>query len=258
MLGISLEESIYFDMYKWGLGQIPLEEIESECRMVGKLIRQKDYDNYYRGYYKSHKRDPKNILKIGTQVQDNDKLLVNLNEWPENPLDFEIEQRWVPCSSQNKPLIQWGSGCLERADAEAYPRSVYLAENLRDTHYVVIDCDGDHNDSELDFETVFFLYQFTSMTDTREKPKLIQEYEGYEPTRCTLPASFHLTFRTDRLIPTIHCPWAHIDILGNQRNQLRYLKNKVWNGLEPAELTKEIWCELTDYVLKRRGDKSWA
>ena len=255
MISVNPNESIYFDMYRWGLRQIPIGDIEAACARVGKDIRQKDYENYYRGYNKSAIRDPKFLLKIGTPNYSVpvEKLNHSLSSLPDNPLiDNPVQARWVPCSESNKPLIKWSQGCLMRDDALAYRNQVYLAENLRNSEYIVIDCDADHDPTHLDLQTMFFLWQYSDITHCLTKNKLVKEYDGYELSKCEIPASFHLTFKTSKLLPTIHCPWAHIDILGNQGNQLRYLKTKSWNGREPAELTENIWDEIRHYVKRRR------
>ena len=52
----------------------------------------------------------------------------------------------------------------------------------------------------------------------------------------------------------MHFPEAHIDIVGNRRNSLRYMKDKRWNGLQPIEMTDEIWHELQEFVKNRKQD----
>ena len=46
-------ESIYFWMYEQGLKHVDLGDIESAVKAAGKIIRQKDYQNYWNGYYNS-------------------------------------------------------------------------------------------------------------------------------------------------------------------------------------------------------------
>ena len=53
----------------------------------------------------------------------------------------------------------------------------------------------------------------------------------------------------------MHFPKAHIDIIGNQVNSLRYLKTKSWNGMVPMRMTAKIWNEITDYI-KIRNERS--
>jgi hypothetical protein len=126
-----------------------------------------------------------------------------------------------------------------------------MAENMIGQRRIVIDCDGDHTDT-LDMETIAFLWRYSSITHTLCKPRKIKEYPGYENTGLDIPASFHLTFSVDRVIPTMHFPYAGIDIVGNRRNSLRYFKNKEWNGRQPAELTADIWQDLQAYIKHRK------
>lgn len=248
--------SIYIWMYKQGLKQVDLCEIESACRMAGKEIRSKDYDNYWNGYHKSvlyHGPARDDFLLIKEHISpsasegyfERDYLTYESN--PFYGTQPDIQNRWVPCSKENKPLIKWGDGCMEMADAVAYRNQVYLAENLKGTRFIVIDCDGDHDDP-WDYETIMFLNRYKSTTHCIEKPTAI----GWE----TSP-SFHLTFETSLIIPTMHFPWAHIDIAGNRKNQLRYWKNKQWNGLPPAFMTSEIWNDIRKYI-KYRKEKADA
>ena len=69
-----------------------------------------------------------------------------------------------------------------------------------------------------------------------------------------MPASFHLTFAVDRVIPTMHFSKAHMDIVGNKENSLRYLKNKIWNGIEPLPMNEAIWDDIKSYVERRNND----
>ncbi len=137
---------------------------------------------------------------------------------------------------------------MSRADAQAYFGSVYLGENMKDLHHIVIDCDGDHNGLHL--ETIKFLYKYREMTHCLSKPKQLWEYGEELPQDADpwMTASFHLTFMTDRWIPTMHFPKAHIDIVGNHNNSLRYWKNKTWNHRAPLQLTEEIWNDIRQFV----------
>ena len=249
--------SIYFWMYSQGLRQIPIEDIEMACLSMRKEIREKDYDNYWRGYYKSELYLTDNwnsIFRFHHWLDSNSSTVFldnSYSKYPEHPYGTNVQDRWVPCNKDNKPMIKWGNGCLDLMDARCYPGQVYLAENMLGCNRIVIDCDGDHDDI-LDLETIAFLWRFASMTHTLCKPKRIEEYEGYESTGLEIPASFHLTFEVDRVIPTMHFPYAHVDIIGNRRNSLRYLKNKEWNGLLPAKMTEEVWKELQGYIGSRK------
>ena len=237
------EDSLYHWMYIQGLKHVKLELIEREVAAAGRHLRSKDIQNYWNGWYNNtlyNDNDPWNLKSPKDKsVKITDTM--SFAELESNPLFGypEIENRFVPCNAMNKPMIKWGSGCMTETDALYYPGAVYMAENLKGTNYIVIDCDGDHGD-ELDAETITFLGKWLESTHAMIKPG-------------DIPVSFHLTFVTDKLIPTRHFPESHIDVLGNKNNQLRYMKNKVWNGLEPMVLTGDIWNEVMEYVKKRRN-----
>ena len=252
-ISVDPNASVYFDMYRWGLKRVDLSKIEDACKTVGKFLRKKDVENYWRGYYKSAPESERNIFKLSGR-EHVDKLDMPLDSWSIHPYinQPEIEDRWVPCNRDNKPMVRWGQETMSLSDAEAWPGGTYVAENLRYTRFIVIDCDGDHDENRLDFETVGHLWKYQEMTHTMVKPKFVWEYPGYEDTRLEVPASFHLTFVTDRVIPTIHVPEAHVDILGNQNNQLRYLKRKLWNHRYPMMLTEEIWDDIRTYCKQRK------
>lgn len=92
----------------------------------------------------------------------------------------------------------------------------HVAENLKHTNRVVIDCDSSET---------FKLFEH--LIDTTEC------YIGSD--RDTL----HLVFTTDKLIPTKHR--SNIDLLGNATNSLRNIKpNKTSNGLQATPLTQDI------------------
>lgn len=248
--------SIYLWMYNQGLKQVAIEDIEAACAMSGVNIREKDYDNYWRGYYKHefYKSDNwERIFRFHKWMdQPSSKLFktTSYSEFPTHPFGFDVKDRWVPCNAANKPLIKWGQGCMSAIDARSYPNQVYLAENMLGRDKIIVDCDGDH-DTQLDLELIMFLQKYLDKTHALMKPKAVCEYEGYEDTGITVPASFHLMFVVDRVIPTMHFPSAHMDIIGNRRNSLRYMKNKVWNGVQPIKMTEEIWHELQEFVKHR-------
>ena len=238
-------DSIYFWMYTQGLKHVPFEEIETACAMAGKEIRAKDRENYWNGFYRSDlygkaesnvfelHRNPGNSQSVSQSFFD-----LPYSDYPQHPyLELpEISNRWVPCSKENKPLVKWGNGCMSLADAKAYRSQVYLAENLKGCKIIVIDCDGDHGDG-VDNETVNFLNQWFYHTHCIYKDNRL---------------SFHLTFAVDKVIPTMHFPYAHIDVVGNRANSLRYFKNKKWNGLQPMPMTDGIWEQLKGYIRYRK------
>lgn len=252
--------SIYFWMYEQGLKHVDIHEVELAVAAAGKEVRPKDRVNYWNGFHKSdlyHGPAAEDVFMLSRTMREKaasasfDEL--DLWQYPPHPYIGlpEVQNRWVPCSESNKPMVKWSKGCMTMADAVAYPGQKYLAENLKGCQFIVIDCDGDH-DAELDMETIMFLYRWANDTHCLVKPKLVNQYEGYENTGCTIPASFHLTFATDKLIPTMHFPYANIDIVGNRRNSLRYWKNKSWNGITPVEMSGARWAELQAYVKYRK------
>ena len=249
------EGSIYFWMYEQGLKHADLSEIKFRVLQAGKQVRDKDLENYWNGYFRSDlysgagKEDIFMLTKRARIVGSvsNEFFDTEYENYPSHPYCSypEIQNRWVPCSKDNKPMIKWGNGCMALADAVAYKDQVYLAENLKGTRFIVIDCDGNHDG--LDLETMYFLNRWRQDTHCIVKPEY---YDG-------VPMSFHLTFRTENIVPTMHFPYAHIDIIGNRRNSLRYWKNKEWNHAEPIEMDDQRWTELQNY-LKYRKEKANA
>jgi len=240
-------DSIYFWMYEQGLKHVDIKEIECQCALAGKDIRKKDYENYWNGFHKSdlyHGAGKEDIFMLTKRSRpsfswkngyfDKDWDMYTAHPYIPYP---EIQNRWVPCSKDNKPLIKWSQGCMTMADAVAYKDQVYLAENMKGTKMIVIDCDGDHGD-QLDQETIMFLSRYTDKTHCIKRPGDL--------------ISFHLTFISWRIIPTMHFPYAHIDIVGNQRNSLRYWKNKEWNGIPPTHMTSDIWRDIQRYIAYRK------
>lgn len=244
-------DSIYFWMYEQGLKHTDLHRIELSCLQAGKPIRPKDYENYWNGYHRSDLylgpgKEDIFMLKRAREHVSESKSFESLGyfEYPVHPYAGmpEVSNRWVPCSNDNKPMIKWSQGCMTMSDCVAYPGQKYLAENLKGTQMIVIDCDGNHGDP-WDYETIEFLSKFQYKTHCIWKPT---------PIEWEISPSFHLAFHVDRIIPTMHFPYAHIDIVGNRRNSLRYWKDKKWNSMQPASMTPEIWDELRDYIKYRR------
>lgn len=235
--------SIYLWMYTMGLKHVNIDELEAELVRAGRPVRQKDLSNYWRGWYNSDLYHGEKVSPFSRPIGSPSKnyFEMGLQEYPENPYIGlpEIAERWVPCKD-GKPLIKWSNGCMDKATAIAWPGCNCLAENTRGTQQIIIDCDGDHDPNSIDWETIEFLSKYKGWTHTLEKPS--------DDGKCK---SFHLTFTTDRMIPTMHFPDAHIDIIGNQRNSLRYIKNKQWNGLDPMLMTDMIWDQLKAYIERR-------
>ena len=245
--------SIYFWMFSQGLKHTDLDSILAACAHAGKYVREKDINNYWNGYYRSAINSKPSILSFSKVSSSRSFYELSYSDYPIHPWLGKPDpvNRFAPCSMSNRPLVKWTSQCMSEEDARAYASlegSTYIGENLYGTKFIVIDCDGDHED-KLDIETIDFLWNLSD-TQCLAKPKGINEYAGYE-TWNDNPASFHLTFRVDKLIPTCHFPKAHIDILGNQKNCLRFLKNKVSNGKEPKDMDDATWNKLKNYIRKR-------
>ena len=243
--------SIYFWMYSQGLRLVDHDELMLALLHAGRKIRLKDEENYWNGVhnarlYRRHDVEDAFMLHRRKEVPR------RLEDFPANPLaGQEIANRYVPCSMENRPLIRWGEGCMRKEDAEAQSKAVWLAENVKGCGFVILDVDGDH-DARLDRETIDAFWHFSRVTECWRKPRAIMEYPGYGRTMLASPASFHLKFATDRLVPTMHFPEAHLDLIGNAGNSLRYFKDKECNGMPPHELTPDIWEEIMAYVAKRK------
>lgn len=249
-------------MFRQGLRHRPLEKVLAECELGGHQVRRKDLQNYMNGWYRHElyfgddcmvDRSANMIDRTGRSTA------MRYGSYPEHPyLDMpEIEQRWVPCSRENKPMIKWSNGCMSLSSAKAFNGCRYLAENLRGTRLMVIDVDGDHGD-ELDLDALRFFDKWRGVTCCHEKPSIVFDWYaenadgwcGDLHTAC-LPTSYHLTFEVDRVIPTMHFPAAHVDIVGNMRNSLRYFKNKTYNGLPPMRMDESTWDEIMDHIDRR-------
>lgn len=246
--------SIYFWMFTQGLKQVDLDSILAACSLAGKDVRSKDIENYWNGWYRSSLHGTRDILKFPRQASSptKDFYTKSYDDYPIHPFlgKPEIQKRYVPCSNKCRPLIKWSDGCLTFDEAKDFAGSQYVAENLYGTKFIVIDIDGDH-DKQLDLETIDFGWQFFHLTESYFKIKLVQQYDGYEDTGIGKPASFHLTFKVDRLIPTMHFHKAHIDILGNEKNTLRNFKTKYWNRHEPMDMTSDTWEVIKSYIRRR-------
>lgn len=248
-------ESIYLWMYRQGLKQKPLDEVIMDLVLNGHDIRAKDVRNYWNGWYRHHLYQgesrsviaPEQILRPGP---------LRYSDYPRHPFlgKPEFLNCFVPCSSENKPLIKWSKGTMSLADAKAWPGCEYLAENMKGAQRIVIDIDGDHGNL-LDMDVLGFFDRFRDMTCCHEKPDIVFDwYEQRGEEWCgglheaMLPTSYHLTFGVDRVVPTMHFPKAHVDIIGNRTNSLRYFKNKRYNGLPPLMMDDDIWDEIMTYI----------
>lgn len=244
--------SIYIWMYRQGIHGIPFEQVAQALGERGVHIREKDVENYWNGWHRYQTYQEHSPWQVRWSALGSTPSY----HWDDYPMDDRPlsvpspSNRWVPCNGQNKPMIKWSHGCLTLASAKAMTGCEYLAENLKGCRFIVIDIDGDH-DVNLDMETIAFGRSLPP-THTLSKPKSVMEYPGMEASGDCCPASFHLTYAVDRVIPTMHFPNAHIDVIGNARNGLRYMKNKTWNGLQPAKMNEDIWDALMNYANGRK------
>ena len=241
--------SIYFWMYVQGLKHVPYEDVRDAVLSVNKEIRKKDYQNYLNGWNNSDRMDgmivphPPSPTKMYTKMRYEDYPLFE----PKLHLD-----RWVPCNEELKPLFKWSDKQLSKTEALQYPGAKFIGENLKDTCLVVFDVDGDHDADAIDVDLLKFFSKYICTTHCIMKPKRVGEYglpdvAPNDPCR-NLPASYHLTWQVDRLIPTMHFSSAHLDIIGNKVNGLRFWKNKIWNGMQPQPMTSEVWEDIKTFI----------
>jgi hypothetical protein len=256
----ALGESIYYWMYVQGLkGTSSIEQVLMALAEAGHHVRAKDVKNFWNGRNKQKLYGEGNsiVMPVHPKAASSGFFDKKHSDYDELPwlIDPEIRNRFVPCNKDNKPMVKWGEGCLEKEDALAMPGCTYLAENNKGTKRVIIDCDGDHN-GVIDLETIEFCINLGMFTTKLSKPKMLKDYDLLFKLPWQLSchaASFHLTFMTDRIIPTMHFPYAHIDIIGNKCNTLRYFKNKQRTGPKlPLEMTDETWQMLVDYIKMRK------
>ena len=244
-------ESIYYWMYDAGLRGFPESQLEQTLISSGKQIRQKDWDNYRRGYARSYftgESVDRHLTQLSIRPKNIDFTATHLHQFGRSNKLINYDKRWVPCSKNNKPLIQWSRTLTTYEEAIVFPDSIYLAECMYSTPYIVFDIDGDHNDV-LHLDLIEHFAPLINITHALVKQRTVSEYtQGLPKHILSLPTSFHLTFRTDRLIPTKHFPNACIDLLGNKAPQLRYRKTKQWNHVFPALLTEKIWRYFMDFI----------
>ena len=229
-------ESIYYWMYSAGLHACPENEVERILRAAGKQIRRKDWENYQRGFSRSFFTGTSNTNSLSIRVSTERRFTsYKLTDFPVCDSLSNYERRWVPCNANNKPILKWSERMVSYEEAER--EGVYIAESLYMTPYIVFDIDGDHN-NVIHPDLIRIFSQLLTRTHALTKQSF---YDG-------VSTSFHLTFQTDRLIPTKHFTESCIDLLGNARPQLRYRKRKVWNGVFPVRLTEEVWDFFMAYI----------
>lgn len=248
-----LGTSIYLWMYSEGLKHTDLVDVLTDLAAAGHNVRDKDIRNYWNGWINSDRNRNNAFSLFNVQERTSRFQESKLSDYPMHPyLGLpELDDRWVACNSECIPLYKYSEIRKTRENASCMVGCKVLGENMLATKMIVIDIDGDHDKTGIDIELIRHFSRYISITHTLQKPKPVRMYGdlpfGAEDI-ANVSASFHLCFATDRVIPTMHFPVAHIDLLGNRTNQLRFWKNKVWNGLEPVMLTDEVWEDLKKYI----------
>lgn len=248
-------ESPYFAMFRSGFMGVPLSVAVAECDRKGIPLRSKDIESWNDGNFKrslGHSdgsvlnpvlRQPRTaaVLTSGTVGFD------DFDRYPEGWMGSE--RRWFPCSEDNRPLQRWGykdgfvPTLYTRDQAIALAPTGWVGQNMYAQPMVVLDIDGVGH-GEMDEKVIEFGNRFKNHT---------QCWEYWAK-----PGSFHLYFKTDRIVPISHFPYAKLDLMGNETNAAVYTKNKTSNGLPMAELTKDVWDEIMAYVRKRREERNLA
>lgn len=244
--------SPYFDMFRCGYYGVEFDDCASKCKRNGIALRQKDIDAWKDGRYKRDMMflgESSIVMKASSSVTSSgihadDAKLIDFPMIPQSMLNGN-KRRFFPCTSDNKPMQKWGytheyvPELYLQQDARALSPVGWVGQNMLMQPFVVIDIDGAGHGCE-DKSVIEFGRRFENITMKMEDP--------------SKPGSFHLYFSTDRLIPVRHWPWAKIDFMGNAVNAAVYLKNKVSNGIRPAELTEEIWNAIQEYQKMRKED----
>lgn len=239
--------SPYHAMYRCGLYGVPLEDCVEKCNRNGIALRPKDLRAYNDGVFKRG---------VGTVVQNGELVNVaniqpgipfeqmKLEDFPKMPVGWEgTERRFFPCTADNKPMQKWGWSknytpeLYTRADAKALSPCGWVGQNMLYQKFIVFDIDGRGHGAD-DEQVIAFGELFKTDTFCTEDPMKL--------------GSFHLYFKTDRLIPVRHFPWAKLDLMGNAVNAAVYFKNKKWNGVPMMQLTEEIWQMMLAYQQGRK------
>lgn len=239
-------QSPYFAMYTLGRMNVPIEVISKRAYDVGVCLREKDVENWKRGYFNKQMEDPMRVVSLSSmdcyrRPHIEDMELCSFPEWPSEWVSTSY--RFFPCSTDNIPLMKWGWSAshfpklYDMASAKALSPCGWVGQNMIGQRFIVIDIDGVGH-GVIDRETIAWGLQWKDRTLCFEDP--------------AKPGSFHLYFSTDRILPIKHFPWAKIDLLGNSKNAAVYLKNKVPNKLPMMQLDEQVWNSLMDYQAKRK------
>ena len=246
-------QSPYFAMYSAGLYGYSIEEVQEFCNSIGTVLRTKDYQNWENGAFKyqmAHMDNHSNVLnpkmpKVSVPQQRTRSIReIKFENFSVFPVTWVgTEQRFFPCSEQNRPLCKWGwtptfsPNLYDRASAKALSPCGWVGQNMIYQRFIVLDIDGVGHGVK-DNYVIEFGNIFRNTTMTLEDP--------------AKPGSFHLYFETDRIIPIMHFPFAKLDLMGNQKNAAVYFKNKQSNGLPMRKMDELIWKQITEYVTYRK------
>lgn len=250
-------QSPYFNMYKAGLYGYTADEVTGYCMSIGIPLRKKDMQNFAEGKYRHDLREAEYLrqktvdplfaevnLSITKPIVRCEEVITRLSDYPLLPNGWKGNRyRFFPCSEQNKPMEPWGytkeyTPRLYTIDqAKQLSPIGWVGQNLLYQPFIVIDIDG-RGHGEDDVQTIEFGRWISQGTMVMEDP--------------SKPGSFHVYFRTNRLLPIRHFQHAKIDFMGNATNAAVYLKNKLSNGLQPLELTDRIWDALMEYQKERK------
>jgi len=264
-------QSPYFGMFRAGRLGYSIEEVTSHCTVSGIPLRAKDIQAWQDGAFKNQvsqavfeqrlaegRRKPGSHINPGPLDIERPSNLpslrlvgqpsfdtVRLTDLPRLPSGWRgCERRFFPCTPDNRPMMQWGwrpgfePNLMLRCDAEAISPVHWVGQNMLYQNFIVMDIDGVGHGTR-DDGVIRFGTQFREITMTLEDPRK--------------PGSFHLYFMTDRLVPVKHFPHAKLDLMGNAVNAAVYFKDKVSNGIPPAELTPQVWDAMQRYQVSRKG-----
>lgn len=263
-------QSPYFGMFRAGRLGYTIEEVTSHCTANGIPLRAKDIQSWQDGAFKNQVSqavfeqrlaegrrkpgshiNPTGMVTAGPTILPSPRIAMQpsfdgmrLEDFPRLPDGWKgCERRFFPCAADNRPMMHWGwrpgfePNLMLRPDAEAISPVRWVGQNMLYQNFVVLDIDGVGHGC-VDERVIEFGNTLRDVTTTYEDP--------------AKRGSFHLYFRTDRLIPVKHFPYAKLDLMGNAVNAAVYFKNKVSNGVPMAELTPQVWDAMQRYQVSRR------
>lgn len=244
----STPQSPYHAMFLAGYGGTPLADCVSYLSNIGVAVRAKDVAQWEAGDFKRRMK-LFNPTAMSTPIQSLSNSGVSFDEAKLSDFD-KLPEGWVgtkkrffPCTSDNRPMKRWGwtsdydPGLMDIASAKALSPVRWVGQNMLYQPFIVMDIDGVGHGIRDDY-VIAFGNIYRNSTMCMEDP--------------SKPGSFHLYFKTDRLIPVKHFPHAKLDLMGNAVNAAVYLKNKVSNGIEMAKLTDDIWSAMMQYQQWRK------